>query len=108
LGNEDLEGRTQEEVWRSLSQRNPGLRAFIEYQLFVGQEEVGWRDLPRIDVTMVPKVIQVSDRGPEFKLIDRHNVPLPRTVGQLTRVGCQLFTAERTLVGEEMSFVVPN
>jgi hypothetical protein len=108
FGNEDLENRTQEEVWSSLRRRNSFLRRYSEYQLFIGQNEVGWMDLPLVDLTVVLMVIPVGDRGVEFKLLDRNSVPRPREVGHLTRAAFQLFTAERTLIGDETTIDTPN
>jgi hypothetical protein len=40
LGNEELDGRSKEEIWRSLRRRNADLREFGEYRMFEGQSEV--------------------------------------------------------------------
>jgi hypothetical protein len=40
LGEEDLDGRSKEEVWRSLKARNPQLNSIGEYKLYVGQNEI--------------------------------------------------------------------
>jgi hypothetical protein len=65
LGNEEIEGREPSEVWQALRVRNThlGLEELKEYQMFVGQERIQWKDLPRIGMVMVPKVIPVRDRG---------------------------------------------
>jgi hypothetical protein len=108
LGTEVLDGRTPQETWSSICSRTPGLGELEEYSLFEGQQVLSWNNLPRIDATFVRKSIAVGDRGAEFKLVDRNQAPLPRRVGPLVRAGCQLFTAERTMYGDQMEFDVPN
>jgi hypothetical protein len=52
LGSEDLEGRSREEVWQSLQDRNQDLLSFGAYRMFCGQREVQWKDLPQDDLTL--------------------------------------------------------
>jgi hypothetical protein len=66
IGTEELDGRSREEIWRSLQRRSPDLREFGEYRLYVKQDEVNWSNLLVIDLTIVPTVIPVVERGTEF------------------------------------------
>jgi hypothetical protein len=109
LGNEDLDGRTREEVWQSLRTRNPGLHEFEAYRLFCGQREVQWSDLPRNDLTLVPTVIPPpADRGSSFEIVKQNEVPRPRTVGQLIRAAFQVFTMEKTPIDSPTPIDIPN
>jgi hypothetical protein len=93
LGDELLEGRDQAEVWTSLDQRNPTLGALEEYQLFAGQREVMWGELPLTGVTVVPELISVPERGTEFRLVEQNSVPKPRMVGPLIRADWEMPTS---------------
>jgi hypothetical protein len=63
MGTEELDGRSKEEIWNSLQTRNPELTEFGDYRLFKGQDEVNWSNLLVLDLTVVPTVILVVDRG---------------------------------------------
>jgi hypothetical protein len=108
LGNEELDDRSREEVWRGLQLRNPELKEFEDYRMFEGQREVGWSDLPIADLTVVPKVIQVVERGSEFRIVDHATVPRPRNVGRLTPMEFQIFTMEKTMYYGPVSILAPN
>jgi ribonuclease HI len=54
----EVDGRTTDEIWRSLQVRNPDLREFGEYRLYEGQREVNWSNLPVIDLTLVRRLFQ--------------------------------------------------
>jgi hypothetical protein len=53
LGEEDLNGRTNEEIWQSLKARNAFLNSMREYKLYVGQNEIQWSVLPALNATFV-------------------------------------------------------
>jgi hypothetical protein len=108
LGNEDLEGRSREEVWHSFRLRNADLLEFGAYRMFCGQREINWSDLPQNEVTLVPTVISVFERGREFKLIDRLSVPRPRQVGHLTPAAFRVFTMEKTPIDVPAPMDIPN
>jgi hypothetical protein len=108
IGEEDLNGRSKTEIWQSLKARNPLLRPFEEYKLYVGQNEVQWSDLPVANLALVPIEIPVTNRGTEFKLKDRHISNKPREVGPLTRMSYQIFTLEKSPVGEPVDILAPN
>jgi hypothetical protein len=61
LGDEDLEGRSQQLVWQDLRVSNSriDLEEFNEYQMFVGQNQIQRSDLPCPEMIFVPKVIPV-------------------------------------------------
>jgi hypothetical protein len=77
FGSEELDGRSREEIWQSLRARNAGLGEFGEYRMFEGQNEVNWSNLPIIDLTLVPTVIPVTERGTEFHIVDHTKVLRP-------------------------------
>jgi hypothetical protein len=108
LGNEDLDDRTREEVWQSLRLRNPDLQDFGAYSMFRGQREINWSDLPQNEVTLVPTVIPVVERGNEFKIVERNQVPQPRGVGHITRAAFQVFTMEKSPVDSPVLIDIPN
>jgi hypothetical protein len=78
LGSEDLDGRSREQIWESIQIRNPGVRSFGEYRMYKGQDEVQWRDLPVIDLAIVPTNIPVLNRGTEFRIVDHTSIKRPR------------------------------
>jgi hypothetical protein len=108
MGSEELDGRSREEIWRSLQRRNPDLREFGEYRPFVKQDEVNWSNLPVNDLTVVPTVIPVVERGIEFAIVNQNTVPRPREVGRLTVMTYQVFTIEKTPFGEPVQILSPN
>jgi hypothetical protein len=103
MGSEEWDGRSTEEIWRSLQRRNADLRDFGEYRLYVKQDEVNWSNL-----TVVPTVIPVFERGTEFAIVNRNTVPEPRDVGRLTVMTFQVFTIEKTPFGEPVQILAPN
>jgi hypothetical protein len=108
LGSEELEGRTREEVWRSLQLRNPEMREFEDYRLFEKQREVNWTDLPIADLTAVPKVIPVVERGRELQLVNHTTLPRPRNVGRLTPMAFEIFTMEKSTFYGPVVIHAPN
>jgi hypothetical protein len=108
LGEENLTGRSKEDIWRTLKARNVFLNSIGEYKLYVGQKEIQWSDLPVLNATFVSNPFLVPFRGSEFKLSDTHRVPRPRVVGPLTAVTYQLFTMEKEQVGDPVNISVPN
>jgi hypothetical protein len=108
LGREDLDGRTREQIWESIQIRNPEISSLNEYRLYKGQEEVQWRDLPVMDLTLVPISIPVINRGLEFRIVDHTTVKRPREVGSLTQMSCQLFTIEKSKFSDAVEIFAPN
>jgi hypothetical protein len=108
LGSEDLDGRSKEAIWESLRTHNPLLKGPEEYRLFRGQEEVSWENLPILDLVIVPKVIPSGFRGTEFKIVDRPRVIRPSEVGPLTQMTYQIFTVDKTPVGDPVEISAPN
>jgi hypothetical protein len=108
LGDEDLNGRSKEDIWQSLKARNPMLNSIVEYKLYDGQNEVQWSDLPVLDVTLVSNPFMVPFRGTDFKLSDRFRTPKVREVGPLTPMTYQLFTKEKDALGEPIDILAPN
>jgi hypothetical protein len=108
MGEEELENRTREEVWRSLQVRNPDLREIGDYRMYEGQREVNWSDLPIADLTLVPTVIPVVERGTESHIVNQTTVPRPRNVGRLMHMAFQIFTMEKTPVCEPVEIDAPN
>jgi hypothetical protein len=70
LGEEELDGRSRDQIWGSIQLRNPKVKAPREYGLFNGQEEVTWGRLPVANLTLVPRIIPAGNRGTEFKIVD--------------------------------------
>jgi hypothetical protein len=108
LGSEDLDGRSREEIWECIQIRHPDVRSFGEYRLYRGQDEVQWRDLPVLDVTLVPTNIPVVNRGLEFKIVEHTTVKRPREVGPRTQMSYQIFTIEKTQFSEPVEIFTPN
>jgi hypothetical protein len=108
LGSEELDGRSRDEMWRSLQLRNPLLGEFKNYRLFRGQEEVSWENLPVLDMVIVPNEIPVVCRGIEFKIVDHLRVNRPRSVGPLTQMSYQIFTMDKTPIDEPVVIHAPN
>jgi hypothetical protein len=59
LGDVELDNRPAEELWRSLKSRNPDMGKRTRYQLFVGNEQIHWTDLPK-DHVVFPVVTRES------------------------------------------------
>jgi hypothetical protein len=74
----------------------------------VGQDEVNWSNLPVNDLTIVPTVIPVVERGTEFAIVNQNTVRRPREVGRLTVMTYQVFTIEKTPFGEPVQIQAPN
>jgi hypothetical protein len=108
LGSEDLDGRPRDQIWEALKLKNPLLKNFRDYRMFKGQEEVSWEDLPVCDTILVPREIPVVSRGVGFKCSDYRKTPRLRTVGPLTQMSYQIFTIEKTPVGEPIEIQAPN
>jgi hypothetical protein len=70
LGEEDLDGRSRDDIWGSIQIRNPEVKAPREYRLFNGREEILRENLPILEVILVPIDIPVGNRGTEFKIVD--------------------------------------
>jgi hypothetical protein len=108
IGDEDLDGRSREEIWQSLSRKCPELGEFGSYRLYVGQNEVNWTNLPVNDLVIVPTVIPVIERGQEFAIVNHTAVKRPQEVGRLTVMSYQIFTIEKTPFGEPVQILAPN
>jgi hypothetical protein len=108
VGEEELNGRSIDEVWSSLKSRNVFLNSIGEYKLYVDQTEIQWSDLPALNATFVSNPFLVPFRGTDFKLADRHRAPKLREVGPLTTMSCQLFTMDKEPVGDPIDFRAPN
>jgi hypothetical protein len=108
IGSEDLDGQSREEIWESIQIRSPDVRSFGEYLMYRRQEEIQWRDLPVIDLTLVPTNIPVSDRGTEFAIVNHTTVKPPREVGPLTPMKFQIFTIEKMEFSEPVDILAPN
>jgi hypothetical protein len=57
LGDEVIEGRSQDEVWRevAISDSHLGPGDLNEYRTFLGQSQLRWEDLPIPGMILVPK-----------------------------------------------------
>jgi hypothetical protein len=108
LGSEELNGRSRDQIWEALKLRKPLLKSFSDYRMFKGQEEVSWENLPVLDMVLVPKEIPVLNRGLEFKISDHRKTQRLRTVGPLTQMSYQIFTIEKTPLGEPVVIHAPN
>jgi hypothetical protein len=108
LGEIELDGRPWDEIWREFRIRNTCLKERKEYRLYQGQERIGWEDLPKSNVTLVPKIIPKPERGSTFAMIDHHQVPRFREAGPLTQMGLQLHTMQGTEVTEVLTIHPPE
>jgi hypothetical protein len=108
LGEIDLDGRSFQETWGFLRVDFPTLLGSDNYDLFQGQTEVRWSDLPLPNVTAIPKLIPTLLSGASFNICDHLQVPRLREAGQLVQANLQVFTMEGSEATEEMGVVVPN
>jgi hypothetical protein len=108
LGSEELDGRSRDEMWQSLSRGCPELGDFGAYRLYVGQDEVNWSNLRMDGLVIVPTVIPVIERGRECAIVNHNTVKRPREVGRLTVMTYQIFTIEKTPFGEPVQILAPN
>jgi hypothetical protein len=108
LGEENITGRSKEDIWKSLKARNPPLNTIGEYKLYVGQNEIQWSDLPALNATLVSNPFMVPFRGMDFKLSERYRTPKVREVAPLTAATYQLFTIEKEAIGEPVDIQIPN
>jgi hypothetical protein len=79
-----------------------------DYRLYQGQERIGWEDLPKPNVTLVPKNIPKPDRGTTFALIDHNQVPRFREAGPLTQMAFQLHSMQGTEATEAITIQAPE
>jgi hypothetical protein len=108
LGDEELDGRSRDEIWGSIQTRNFEVKAIREYRLFSGQDEVSWDSLPVPKLTLVPHKIPVGDGGTAFNIVDSHQVPHMREAGPLKQISYQVFTMDNTAVTEPIVITAPN
>jgi hypothetical protein len=108
LGDEELDGRSRDEIWGAIQLRNSEVKAPREYRLFSGSDEVTWENLPVPNLTLVPHNVPVGNRGSEFKIVDCLQVPHLREAGPLTQMSYQVFTMENTQVTKPIVITAPN
>jgi hypothetical protein len=108
LGDEELDNRPAEEIWRSPKSRDPDLGKRTRYQLFVGNEQIHWTVLPRDHAIFVPRDIPVVTREAACYFKDLNASPKPRAVGPLVRVKWQLFTNDKEEAGPLVDALIPN
>jgi hypothetical protein len=60
LGDEVLEGRSQNEIWQEppVANSSLALEEFNDYQMYLGQDLVTWEDLPLRNTSLFPKASQ--------------------------------------------------
>jgi hypothetical protein len=104
----ELDGKSFSEAWGLLRRNFPTLLGSVNYDLFQGQTEVQWGDLPLQNVTAVPKLIPTLLRGASFNICDHLQTPRLREAGHLVQANLQVFTMEGSEVTEVMGIVVPN
>jgi hypothetical protein len=108
LGEIELDGKSFQETWGLLRADFPTLLGSVNYDLFQGQTEIRWGELPLPNVTAVPKLIPTPLRGASFNICDHLQTPRLREVGHLVQANLQVFTMEGSEVTEVMGIVVPN
>jgi hypothetical protein len=108
LGEIELDGKSFSEAWGLLRRNFSGLMGSDNYDLFQGQTEIQWRDLPLQNVTAVPKLIPTLLRGASFNICDHLQTPRLREAGHLVQANLQVFSMEGSEATEVMGIVVPN
>jgi hypothetical protein len=92
LGDYELTGKSEEEVWQGMRTRNPQLEIREHYALYRGQTLLKWRDLPIDRLMIVPTIIPTLERELETDMTAHMRSRVIRRDGPMMPAVWQLFS----------------